>query len=138
MGHGRVKILLDTHVWIWSQESPEKLGSKACNKVSDEDNELFVSPISSLEIARLAWAGRLTLAGRLQTWVSESMQALLAVTVPLTQEIAITAYDLPGDFHRDPADRMLVATAVVHDLTLVTADERVLAYPHLMSLDARS
>lgn len=132
-----MKILLDTHTWIWSQESPEKLGSGAHNALADEDNRLFVSPISSLEIARLAWGGRLTLAGRLQTWIAESIQALLADTVPLTHDIALAAYDLPGEFHRDPADRMLVATAVVHDLTLMSADERILAYPHLLSFDAR-
>ena len=132
-----MKILLDTHVWVWSQESPELLGPATRSAVADEDHALFVSPVSSLEIARLAWGGRLTLAGRLQTWITESLRALLADTVPLTHEIAITAYDLPGKFHRDPADRMLVATAMVHDLTLVTADERILAYPHVLSLDAR-
>lgn len=84
------------------------------------------------------WGDRLTLTGRLETWISESLNALLAETVPLTHEIAIAAYNLPGKFHRDPADRMLVATAVVHDLTFMTADERILAYPHLVSLDARS
>ena len=132
-----MKILLDTHVWVWSQESPKQLGPTAQSAVADEDNALFVSPVSSLEIARLVRGGRLTLAGRLQTWVTESLHALLADTVPLTHEIAITAYGLPGEFHRDPADRMLVATAMVHDLTLVTADERILAYPHVLSLDAR-
>ena len=132
-----MKILLDTHVWIWSQESPELLGPTARSTVADENSALFVSPVSSLEISRLAWGGHLTLAGRLQTWVSESLNALLADTVPLTHEIAITAYDLPGEFHRDPADRMLVATARVLDLTLMTADERILAYPHVLSLDAR-
>lgn len=70
--------------------------------------------------------------------MAESLRTLLADTVPLTHEIAIAAYGLPGEFHRDPADRMLVATAVVHDLTLVTADERILAYPHALSLDARA
>lgn len=133
-----MKILLDTHVWIWSQESQELLGPTARSAVADEDNALFVSPVSSLEIARLAWGGRLTLAGRLQTWVSESLSSLLADTVPFTHEIVISAYDLPGEFHRDPADRMLVATAMVYDLTFATADERILAYPHVLSLDARS
>ena len=132
-----MKILLDTHVWVWSQESPEQLGSTARDILANEENELFVSPVSSLEISRLVWGERLTLAGRLQTWISESLNALLADTLPLTHEIAIAAYDLPGEFHRDPADRMLVATATVHDLTLATADERILAYPHVLSLDVR-
>lgn len=133
-----MKILLDTHVWIWSQESPEQLGPDARSTLADETNALRVSTVSSLEIARLVWGDRLTLAGRLETWISESLNALLAETVPLTHEIAIAAYNLPGEFHRDPADRMLVATAVVHDLTFMTADERILAYPHLLALDARS
>ena len=132
-----MRVLLDTHVWIWSQESPERLGEVARDAVGDERNELFVSPVSALEIARLAWIGRLTLAGRPETWIAESLRALLANTMPVSHEIAIAAYDLPGEFHRDPADRMFVATAMVHDLTLATADERILAYPHVLSLDAR-
>lgn len=133
-----MKILLDTHIWIWSQESPEQLGPDARSTLGDETNALRVSTVSSLEIARLVWGDRLTLTGRLETWISESLNALLAGTVPLTHEIAIAAYNLLGEFHRDPADRMLVATAVVHDLTFMTADERILAYPHLVALDARS
>ena len=132
-----MSILLDTHVWIWSQESPALLGPTARNAVADGSNELHVSPVSSLEISRLVWGGRMTLAGRLQTWITESLQALLANTLPLTHEISLAAYELPGEFHRDPADRMLVATARIYDLTLATADERILAYPHVLSLDAR-
>ena len=52
-----MKLLLDTHVWIWSQESPEQLGATARNILANEENELFVSPVSSLEISRLAWGG---------------------------------------------------------------------------------
>ena len=133
-----MRILLDTHVWLWSQEVQERFGSEAQSMILNEDNALFISSISSLEIARLAWGGRLTLAGHLRTWVSESLQALHAETVPVTHEIALVAYELPGEFHRDPADRILVATAVVHDLTLMTADDRILAYPHLLSCDARA
>ena len=133
-----MNLLLDTHVWIWTQESPETLSSQLREALSDEKCDLFVSPVSSLEIAQLAWAGRLTLAGRLQTWISESIRALLAETIAVSHEIAVAAYDLPGEFHRDPADRILVATARVHDLILVTADERILSYPHVMTRNARS
>ena len=133
-----MRILLDTHVWLWTQEAQERLGSKSQGMLLNEDNTLFISSVSSLEIARLAWGGRLTLAGKLRTWVPEALQALHAETIPITHEIALAAYELPGEFHRDPADRMLVATAVVHDLTLMTADDRILAYPHLLSYDARA
>lgn len=133
-----MKILLDTHVWIWAQESPERLGGVAQGLLADEDNTLLVSPISTLEIARLPSSGRITLAGRLQTWISESQNALMADTAPLTHEVAVAAYELPADFHADPADRMLVATGMVGDLPLMTADERILAYPHVLSIDARA
>lgn len=131
-----MRILLDTHVWLWTQEAQERLGSTSQDMLLNKDNTLFISSVSSLEIARLAWGGRLTLAGQLRTWVSETLQALHAETIPVTHEIAMAAYELPGEFHRDPADRMLVATAVVHDLTFMTADDRILAYPHLLSYDA--
>ena len=133
-----MRILIDTHVWLWSQEAQERFGPEARSTILNEDNSLFISSVSSLEIARLAWGGRLTLAGQLRTWVSETLQALHAEAIPVTHEIALAAYDLPGDFHRDPADRILVATAMVHDLTLMTADDRILAYPHLLSSDVRA
>ena len=66
------------------------------------------------------------------------MNALLADIAPFTHDVALAAYDLPGEFHRDPADRVLVATAMESALTLVTADERILTYKHLLSLDARA
>ena len=137
MGDGCVKLLLDTHALIWSQESPELLGDVARGVMADADTRLYVSPVSSLEIARLAWGGRLTVAGHVRTWVCEAMAALLAETIALSHEIAAGAYELPGEFHRDPADRVLVASARVHDLTVLTADDRILAYRHVLTKDAR-
>ena len=132
-----MRILLDTHVWLWSQEAQEQFGPEARSMILDENNELFISSISSLEIARLVWGGRLTLAGQLRIWVAETLQALRAETIPVTHEIALSVYELPGEFHRDPADRILAATAMVHDLTLMTADDRILAYPHILSCNVR-
>lgn len=92
-----MRILLDTHVWLWSQEAQERFGPEARSTILNEDNSLFISSVSSLEIARLAWGGRLTLAGQLRTWVSETLQALYAEAIPVTHEITLAAYDLPGD-----------------------------------------
>lgn len=131
-----MRFLLDTHVWIWTQESPERLGPQTRATLEDEDNGVFISPVSTLEIAQLTWSERITLAGRPQTWVAEAMAALLAETAPLTHEIALAAYELPGTLHRDPADRILVATARVHDFTLLTADERILSYSHVLTANA--
>lgn len=86
----------------------------------------------------MAWGGRLTLTGRLQNWITDATNALLVDTAAFTHDVALAAYDLPGEFHRDPADRILVATALAHDLTLVSADDRILTYRHVTSLDARA
>jgi PIN domain nuclease of toxin-antitoxin system len=70
-------------------------------------------------------------------WVSRSLEELRADWLPITVTTAIEAYQLPEPFHRDPADRQIVACARLHELTLVTADERILAWKHVAALDAR-
>jgi PIN domain nuclease of toxin-antitoxin system len=73
----------------------------------------------------------------LAEWVVESMADLAAQTVSMSHEVAMEAYALPGTFHKDPADRILVAVARRNGLTLVTADDRILSYPHVRTQDAR-
>ena len=130
-------FLLDTHVWIWSQASPGNLGLEATKVLTDPREALFVSTISTLELARLSAGKRIELHPDLESWVGQSLELLLASALELTHGIAGEAYRLPGEFHRDPADRILVATARLHHLTFLTADERILAYPHVETRDAR-
>ncbi|MCY4050591.1 MAG: type II toxin-antitoxin system VapC family toxin [Gammaproteobacteria bacterium] len=85
----------------------------------------------------MAWAKRLTLTMQLSSWIAETLNGLKAETLPITNGIALAAYQLPGEFHRDPTDRILVATAVVHQLTVITADCRILEYPHVLSCNVR-
>jgi PIN domain nuclease of toxin-antitoxin system len=132
-----MSLLLDTHVWIWSQEAPDRIGVSARTRLADPDERLYVATISSLEIARLIDVGLLELEGELDRWVRDSTDALQCCTLEMSRAVAIGAYGLPGAFHKDPADRILVATARKHDLTLVTADERLLAYDAVRTLDAR-
>ena len=132
-----MSLLLDTHVWIWSQEMPERIGPGATLRISDASEPLYVTTISTLEIARLIHLELLSLKGPLSEWVAESIEALGCISIELSHNMAAAAYDLPGDFHKDPADRILVATARVQDLTLVTADDRILKYAHVRSLDVR-
>jgi PIN domain nuclease of toxin-antitoxin system len=101
------------------------------------EHENGVCPISTLEIARLVAAGEIELSIALADWVARSMDDLAANTVTMSHEVAMEAYALPGSFHRDPADRVLVATARRDERTLVTADDRILAYPHVRTQDAR-
>jgi PIN domain nuclease of toxin-antitoxin system len=101
------------------------------------EHENWVCPISTLEISRLVAVGDIRLSIPLAEWIAQSMADLSAQTVSVSHEIAMEAYALPGTFHRDPADRLLVAATRRNGLTLVTADERILAYPHVRTQDAR-
>lgn len=132
-----MRLLLDTHVWIWSQESPERLGRRARGLLMDSRNRNCISAISTLEIARLLHHGAISLSMPLEDWVRQSLIELDAETIPVTHDQAIEAYSLPGEFHADPADRLLVATGRCHGMTVVTADDRILDYPHARSQDAR-
>lgn len=132
-----MKLLLDTHVWIWSQEDPDRLGTQAKRLLLAAEHESHVSTISTLELARLVAAGAVTVAIALREWVERALRAIQARTVLITHEIAMEAYALPEPFHKDPADRLLVAAARCHELTLLTADERILTYRGVRSRDAR-
>ena len=132
-----MSILLDTHVWIWSQEAPERMGRRARSRIERADQKLHVATISALEIARLIHVGLLEIEGSLEAWITDSLEALQCVEIEMSRKAAIDAYQLPGTFHKDPADRVLVATAREHGLTLVTADERILAYRAVKTVDAR-
>ena len=132
-----MKYLLDTHVWVWSQEDPRRLGENARRLLLDSEHEHFVSAISTLEIARLVHRGLLRLKHRFAEWKELSLGQLQAGTTEVTHEIAWEAYNLPGKFHSDPADRVLVATARLHGLTLLTADDMILRYTHVRTFSAK-
>jgi PIN domain nuclease of toxin-antitoxin system len=132
-----VNLLLDTHVWFWALESPERLGRHCRAALEDLDNVLTVATISTVELGQLQAAGRVEFRGTLESWVRRGREEMQLQTAELSHPIAILAYSLPADFHKDPADRILVATAIHHGLTFVTADERILGYPRVMTQDAR-
>ena len=131
-----MKFLLDTHVWIWSHEAIERLGTRTKRALSDLEQHRFVSAISTFEIARLIDRGLLRFRQPFPQWKEDSLQELAATTTDVTHEIAWEAYNLPGAFHNDPADRILVATARIHDLVLLTADDLILRYSHVKTLRA--
>jgi len=132
-----VRLLLDTHVWVWSQECPEKLGRRTRGLLMLSKNRSCICTISTLEVARLLHHGAISLSMPLEDWVRRSLIELDAETIPVTHETVIEAYSLPGEFHADPADRLLVATGRHLGMTLITADDRILDYPHARSHDAR-
>lgn len=120
-----MKLLLDTHIWLWSFLEPKKLTRRVAGTLENPRNELWLSPISIWEALILSQKGRVELDGEVGSWVATAMKAVPFHEAPITHEIALeTQYvDLP---HRDPADRFLVATAKVLGLTLVTADETLI------------
>jgi len=119
-----LKLLLDTHVILWSAAEPERFPQNIVAELENESNELWFSPISVWEILLLAEKRRIILEADHEMSVRKMLQNLPLREAVINQEVAIQSrsVDLP---HQDPADRFLAATAMVYDLTLVTADTRL-------------
>lgn len=120
-----MRLLLDTHIWIWSALDRGRLSARLTAALENPRNELWLSPISLWEILTLCQKSKLTLHPNPQAWIANTLDAIPMREAPITYQVAqeTARVQLP---HRDPADRFLVATARVFDLTLVTADEQLL------------
>jgi PIN domain nuclease of toxin-antitoxin system len=118
-------LLLDTHILLWSLLEPSRLSRRISYELENDDNLLWISPISTWEILMLIEKGRIEIDLDPTDWMREIFSAVPLKEAPLNHEIAIQSrlIQLP---HKDPADRFIAATAVVYGLTLVTADERLL------------
>jgi len=123
-----VTLLLDTHVWIWSLLDPPRLREQAAAVLADATNEKWLSPISIWETLLLVERGKLALSTNGEAWVRKQLAAAPVRQAPFDHEVVIVSrvIELP---HQDPADRFIAATARVHEMTLVTADRRLLARP---------
>lgn len=121
-----MRLLIDTHVFLWAQDRPSRLGA-ALDVLADPENERFVSAASVWEIA-IKWAtGKLVLPDPPDAYVPSRRRALVASSLPVAEEHAVAVSRLPL-LHGDPFDRVLVAQAQVLDLTIVTADRAVAQY----------
>ncbi len=120
-----MKLLLDTHIWIWSLFAPDKLTGNVAGHLESPANELWLSPISVWETLLLVERGRLKVRGHPAAVVNDMLKTGPFREAPVTHAVAMHSrrVQLP---HNDPADRFLAATAVVYELTLVTADDRML------------
>lgn len=120
-----MKLLLDTHIWIWSLFAPDRLTGTVTGHLESPANELWLSPISVWETLLLVERGRLKVRGQPAAVVNDMLKTGPFREAPVTHAVAMHSrrVQLP---HEDPADRFLAATAVVYDLTLVTADDRML------------
>jgi len=122
-----MRVLLDTHVWLWMWGEPERLRNEARIIVEDPTTELNVSAVSAWEIATKHAAGRLRLPASPEAWLMDPRHRRDVTELPITFEHAIRAGALPNH-HRDPFDRMLVAQAQVESLVLLSADRMMAAY----------
>ena len=129
-----MKLLLDTHIWIWSLAEPKQLSRRVQRELTDQSNELWLSPVSTWEVLLLHSKGRIRFQGNTRDWVARATMHMREA--PLTHEIVVAAQELPLP-HQDPADRFLVATADVLGLTLVTADHRLLGLGTIATLANR-
>ncbi len=129
-----MKLLLDTHIWLWSLHEPGKLGKRVLHELKESQDEIWLSPISTWEALTLNAKGRIQLPADLAEWVRRATSPLREA--PLTHEIALLARHLVLP-HNDTADHFLAATAQLLKLTLVTADRNLLGLGNISTLANR-
>ncbi len=128
-------IVLDTHIWVWWVHGSDRLSQTQLEAIeSNEEGVIGVSAISLWEIAKLVENGRLELPVSLKKWFAQALNYPGVQIIELTPEIAVESTRLPGEFHRDPADQIIVATARVMKCKLVTSDEKILNYSHVKTI----
>jgi PIN domain nuclease of toxin-antitoxin system len=130
-----LKYLLDTHALVWALDNPEQIPAR-CRRLLLERTSLplGIAAISLWEIATKASAGKLILDKPLGDWLAAAVRPPFVTILPLDERVAVESSQLPAPFHRDPADRMIVATARVHGLTLLTKDEAIRDYAHVRTM----
>lgn len=119
-----MKLLLDTHIFLWSLLERSRLSTRVASELENPSNELWLSPISIWEVLVLAEKGRIILEPDPITWIRNVQKSVPFKEAHLNHEVAIQSRTVDLH-HQDPADRFLAATALVYDLTLVTADARL-------------
>jgi PIN domain nuclease of toxin-antitoxin system len=120
-----MKLLLDTHIWLWSLGEPQRLSSRVAKELNNPQNELWLSPISMWEAFLLFKKKRIQISTDFATWLANSLNVLPVIEAPLTFEVARTVPTLAAP-HEDPADLFLAATAKAFELTLITADRNLI------------
>ena len=125
-------IVLDTATWIWRASDPKRLTTSA-RRAIDEAERALVSAISVWEVAMLVAKRRIQLDRPVEQWVDIALALPGIQLAPLEPAIAVRSTKLPGEFRPDPADRIIVATALENAVPIITPDERIRSYPHVQS-----
>jgi PIN domain nuclease of toxin-antitoxin system len=134
--HSLMKLLLDTHIWLWSVLEPTRLSPRIARAIDNPENELWLSPISVWELIMLTQKGRVLLSEDAISWARRTVEQLRLHEALMTFEVALETSTL-GLAHSDPSDRLIAASAKVFDLTLVTANEKLIAASGVKILPSR-
>ncbi|MGV3739875.1 MAG: type II toxin-antitoxin system VapC family toxin [Gammaproteobacteria bacterium] len=123
-------ILIDTHIWIWYLMGSVELSKNIQQLITSslQNQQAHLAAISLWEISMLDKKRRIILDMPCLSWIHKFIELTHIKILPLTVEIAVESCNLPDQFHPDPADRMITATARIENLTLITRDERILDY----------
>jgi len=129
-------IVLDTHTWIWFISKPEVLSKRAKKAVSAavKEKSVLISSISAWEVALLVIKKRLTLSLDVSDWIAKSEGLPFIQFIEISNAIAIKSVNLPQPLHPDPADRIIIATALSAGVPLVTKDKKLLNYPYVKTI----
>lgn len=128
-------IIQDTHIWIWLVDRNPQLTQDYAEIIrQNESDGLGISVISCWETAKLVELGRLKFSIAVEDWIDAALNFPNVRLLDLTPEIAVESTKLPDDFHKDPADQIIVATAKVYNAPLVTMDGKIRSYPHVKLL----
>jgi PIN domain nuclease of toxin-antitoxin system len=129
-------VVLDTHVWVWWAHGDSRLPSALRAYLDAQQAAIGVSAISCWEVAKLVELQRLALSRAVGEWLDLALAYPGVQLLALTPRIAVESTQLPGTFHRDPADQIIVATARVFGCPLFTLDSKILSYPHVQALSS--
>ncbi len=128
-------IILDTHIWVWWVHGDTRLSEQHRSYLQASEAEgLGISIISCWEVAKLVEYGRLELPCPIGDWLDQALIYPGVQLLDLTPRVVVDSTQLPGAFHRDPADQLIVATAGIHNCERLTTDTKILAYPHVRTV----
>lgn len=128
-------VLLDTHVWWWALNEPKKLSKKAHKLIKETppDNRAIAS-ISMWEFSMMVSTGKVEIKIPTDQWLDQAVNTTGIEVYDLNPKVAAESCNLPGEFHKDPADRIITATARINDITLITKDRKIIDYPYVRTV----
>ncbi len=125
-------ILLDTHTWVWAYSADKLLSPRAKKFIRNTPaNQRAIASISIWEFAMMSSRGRINVKITPEQWLENAIHKTGIRVFDLSGKVALESCNLPGQFHKDPADRIIVATARIHNLTLITKDLKIIDYPYV-------